>query len=89
LTKLSKYFRDGLNQKSGEMESPIIPVLIGNPRETLKLRDELLNNGILVGAVRPPTVPANSSRLRISLHSNIDEALVDELLKLLDPWKKN
>jgi 8-amino-7-oxononanoate synthase len=89
LMRLSKYFRDGLNQKSGAIESPIIPVLIGDPQETLRLRDELLSNGILVGAVRPPTVPVDSSRLRISLHSNINEALVDELLKLLDPWKKN
>ena len=89
LMRLSKYFRDGLNLKSGEMESPIIPVLIGDPRETLELRDKLLSKGILVGAVRPPTVPADSSRLRISLHSNINEALVDELLKLLDPWKTN
>ena len=89
LRSLSKYFREGLNQNSGEMESPIIPVLIGDPQETIELRDQLLSKGILVGAVRPPTVPANSSRLRISLHSNINEALVDELLKLLDPWKKN
>ena len=89
LRSLSKYFREGLNQYSVEMESPIIPVLIGDPQETIELRDQLLSKGILVGAVRPPTVPANSSRLRISLHSKINEALVDELLKLLDPWKKN
>ena len=89
LRSLSKYFREGLNQNSEEMESPIIPVLIGDPQETIELRDQLLSKGILVGAVRPPTVPANSSRLRISLHSKINEALVDELLKLLDPWKKN
>ena len=89
LRRLSKYFRDGLNQKSEEFESPIIPILIGDPQETLELRDKLLSDGFLVGAVRPPTVPANSSRLRISLHSKINEALVDELLNLLKPWKKN
>jgi 8-amino-7-oxononanoate synthase len=89
LRRLAKNFRDGLNQKSGEFESPIIPVLIGDPQETLELRDQLLSNGILVGAVRPPTVPADSSRLRISLHTKINVALVDELLQLLEPWKKN
>ncbi len=89
LKKLSKYFRDGLNQNSGEFESPIVPVLIGDPLKTLELRDQLLSNGILVGAVRPPTVPANTSRLRISLHSMITESTVDDLLKLLGPWKKN
>lgn len=89
LRNLSKYFRAGLNQKTVEIESPIIPILIGDPQKTLEIRDQLLSNGILVGAVRPPTVPANSSRLRISLHSNINESLVDELLKKLDLWKKN
>jgi 8-amino-7-oxononanoate synthase len=89
IRSLSKYFRKGLNQKSGEIESPIIPILIGDPQETLKLRDQLLNNGILVGAVRPPTVPADSSRLRISLNSKTSESLVDELITILEPWKKN
>jgi 8-amino-7-oxononanoate synthase len=89
LRSFSKYFRESLNQKSGEIESPIIPILIGDPQETLKLRDQLLKNGILVGAVRPPTVPADSSRLRISLHSNISESILDELIKILEPWMKN
>jgi 8-amino-7-oxononanoate synthase len=89
MRSLSKYFRECLNQKSGVVESPIIPILIGDPQKTLKLRDQLLNNGILVGAVRPPTVPEDSSRLRISLHSKISESLVDELIKILKPWKKN
>ena len=89
MRRLSKYFRDGFNRKSGEFESPIIPILIGDPQETLELRDKLLSDGFLVGAVRPPTVPVNSSRLRISLHSKMNEALVDELLNLLEPWKKN
>ena len=89
MRSLSKYFRECLNQKPGVIDSPIIPILIGDPQETIKLRDQLLNNGILVGAVRPPTVPADSSRLRISLHSKISESLVDELIKILEPWKKN
>lgn len=88
LKSLSKYFRESLNQNSGVFESPIVPVLIGDPQETIELRNKLLEKGILVGAVRPPTVPADSSRLRISLHSNITESVVDELLNLLEPWKK-
>jgi 8-amino-7-oxononanoate synthase len=89
MRSLSKYFRECLNQKPGVIDSPIIPILIGDPQETIKLRDQLLNNGILVGAVRPPTVPADSSRLRISLHSKTTESLVDKLIKILEPWKKN
>ncbi|MBC8283963.1 MAG: 8-amino-7-oxononanoate synthase, partial [Nitrospinae bacterium] len=84
LRNLSKFFRNALDQQKQEFESPIIPILIGDPKETMVLRDRLLENGILVGAVRPPTVPGETSRLRISLHSDVDEALIDELLNLLN-----
>lgn len=84
LRKLSRYFRKALNQKNNEFESPIIPVLIEDPKETMVLRDRLLENGILVGAVRPPTVPGNTSRLRISLHSGVEKSLVDEILNILN-----
>ena len=57
--------------------------------ETIVLRDRLLEKGILVGAVRPPTVPGNTSRLRISLHTGVKESLVDELIYLINTWKKN
>ena len=57
--------------------------------ETIVLRDRLLEKGILVGAVRPPTVTRNTSRLRISLHTGVEESLVDELISLLNKWKKN
>ena len=86
---LSKYFRSSLKPNNILYESPIIPILIGDPMETLILRDSLLEKGILVGAVRPPTVPERSSRLRISLHSGVEKSLVDEILKLLNKCNKN
>lgn len=89
IRKLSKYFRNSLEQNSLSYESPIIPVLIEDPKETIILRDRLLEKGILVGAVRPPTVPGKTSRLRISLHSGVEKTLVDELLSFLNTWKKN
>ncbi|MDC0206349.1 8-amino-7-oxononanoate synthase [Nitrospinae bacterium] len=89
IRKLSKYFRNSLEQNSLSYESPIIPVLIEDPKETIILRDRLLEKGILVGAVRPPTVPGKTSRLRISLHSGVEKTLVDELLFFLNTWKKN
>ena len=89
IRKLSKYFRNSLDQNSLLYESPIIPVLIEDPKETIILRDRLLEKGILVGAVRPPTVPGKTSRLRISLHSGVEKTLVDELLSFLNTWKKN
>ena len=58
--------------------------MVEDPMETLKLRDSLLEKGILVGAVRPPTVPEKTSRLRISLHSGVEKSLVDKILKFLN-----
>jgi len=89
LRNLSKYLRKALNSPGKVYESPIIPILIGDPHKTLEIRDKLLDKGILVGAVRPPTVPANTSRLRVSLNSEVNESTVNELLNILGEWKKN
>lgn len=51
----------------GASASQIIPVIVGGEAETLALGAELERRGMLVGAIRPPTVPQGSSRLRISL----------------------
>jgi 8-amino-7-oxononanoate synthase len=49
--------------------SPIVPIIIGEERKTIKISKILFNEGFLVGAIRPPTVPINSSRLRIAFNS--------------------
>jgi len=86
LINLSKYLRKSVSTSSEDYLSPIIPVLIGDPQKTIKLRDTLLEKGILVGAVRPPTVPANTSRLRISLNSGINKSVLNELLNILGDY---
>jgi 8-amino-7-oxononanoate synthase len=45
----------------------VVPVLIGDTQETVRIGAVLRDRGILVGAVRPPTVPEGTSRLRISV----------------------
>jgi 8-amino-7-oxononanoate synthase len=69
----------------GASASQIIPVVIGGESETLQLAARLEERGLLVAAIRPPTVPAGTSRLRISLsaaHSAADvEALAEVLIK--------
>jgi 8-amino-7-oxononanoate synthase len=63
--------------------TPIQPLVVGDARETVRVSDALAARGILVPAIRPPTVPAGTARLRISLsaaHSHADiAALVDAL----------
>jgi len=88
LRSLSKYLRNAINPTGEIFESPIIPILVGDPEETINLQNVLLEKGILVGAVRPPTVPANTSRLRLSLNSETNKSLVDEVLNILKEWKK-
>ncbi len=45
----------------------IIPVLIGDEKTTMEITEKLLENGIYVQGIRPPTVPENMCRLRISV----------------------
>ena len=89
LQRVSESFRGMIGLAEQELmtpSSPIVPVLIGDPVKTLELRNSLLQQGIMVGAVRPPTVPPHTSRLRISLHTNVTEDALEELRAILKPW---
>ncbi|MBC8283238.1 MAG: 8-amino-7-oxononanoate synthase [Nitrospinae bacterium] len=89
LQKISRKFRKIvklIEQEGTSPFSPIVPVLIGDPVKALQLRDTLLQQGIMVGAVRPPTVPPLTSRLRISLHTGVTQQTLEELGAILDPW---
>lgn len=76
----------GAGFECGASASQIVPVIIGAEAETLALANKLEARGILVAAIRPPTVPPGTSRLRLSLsaaHSAQDvAALADALLDL-------
>lgn len=63
----------------GAADGHIIPVRIGNPVRTMAAVAELRRRGFLVGGVRPPTVPAGTSRLRISVSAVHPLELVDAL----------
>ncbi|HHS48931.1 MAG TPA: 8-amino-7-oxononanoate synthase [Desulfurella acetivorans] len=57
----------------GNSVSQIIPVILKTNEAVLKAQKLLITKGIFVGAIRPPTVPKNTSRLRISLRADLDE----------------
>ncbi len=59
--------------------APIVPIILGDPEATLAAADSLTGRGHLVAAIRPPTVPQKTSRLRISLTAAHSAADVDEL----------
>jgi len=88
LQKKSKYVRDKLTKldfNCMESESQIIPILIGDTKKTIEVSEFLFQNGIFASAIRPPTVPKNQSRLRITISATHTD---EELEKLLDVFKK-
>ncbi|MEW5774776.1 MAG: 8-amino-7-oxononanoate synthase [Thermodesulfobacteriota bacterium] len=56
---------------TGDSATQIIPVLLGPAEAALRARDALLAHGVYVAAIRPPTVPPNTARLRISLRADL------------------
>lgn len=69
--------------------TPIQPILVGGSRQAVALAGMLRARGIMVGAIRPPTVPANSARLRVTLSAAHSEAQVDRLLEALgESWRQ-
>jgi 8-amino-7-oxononanoate synthase len=64
--------------------TPIVPVVLGDEATALAAADALLAQGLLVPAIRPPTVPVGTSRLRVALSAAHTDAQVDRLVAALD-----
>jgi 7-keto-8-aminopelargonate synthetase-like enzyme len=63
--------------------SPIIPIVCGSEARALAAADALAARGLLVTAIRPPTVPPGTSRLRVALSAVHSEEQVDRLAAAL------
>jgi len=86
LAALIRQFRQGAEQIGLQLmdsPTPIQPILIGDSAQALKLSRLLRERGLLVTAIRPPTVPAGSARLRVTLSAAHSEAQVQLLLNAL------
>ncbi|WP_045499910.1 8-amino-7-oxononanoate synthase [Vibrio hyugaensis] len=72
LTELSEVYRDSFNDLDGfvETQTSIKPFIIGESELALQVASACRQNGIWVSAIRPPTVPKGTSRLRITLTAN-------------------
>lgn len=64
----------------GPSASPIIPLLIGRAEVALRFAEHLLSNGIYAPAIRPPTVPEHTSRIRITVTSEHTSEHIDKAL---------
>jgi 8-amino-7-oxononanoate synthase len=68
------------SESRGGYPSPIVPVIIGDESRALAASDRLLAHGLWVPAIRPPTVPKGTSRLRVTLSSIHTDEQVDRLI---------
>ncbi|KTB94940.1 8-amino-7-oxononanoate synthase [Pseudomonas syringae ICMP 11293] len=87
LTRLIQQFRRGAEQIGLQLMdsfTPIQPIMIGDAGRALHLSQLLRERGLLVTAIRPPTVPAGSARLRVTLSAAHSEADVQLLLNTLE-----
>jgi 8-amino-7-oxononanoate synthase len=83
LRKLQALLQTGLQALCWPLassETPIQPLMVGSNEAALRVSERLQIQGILVPAIRPPTVPANTARLRISLSAAHD---VDDVQRLV------
>ncbi|WP_044423849.1 8-amino-7-oxononanoate synthase [Pseudomonas savastanoi] len=87
LASLIQQFRQGAEQVGLQLMdsfTPIQPILIGDAGRALRLSQLLRERGLLVTAIRPPTVPAGSARLRVTLSAAHSKADVQLLLEALE-----
>jgi 8-amino-7-oxononanoate synthase len=62
---------------------PILPLIVGEDQQCLNLQRQLELSGLLTAAIRPPTVPEGSARLRLVLHRCLPDETLESLLKAL------
>jgi 8-amino-7-oxononanoate synthase len=86
LLQMAKNLRQALQAKGfdiGRSASQIVPVIVGQPERAMAMAAALMDQGIFCPAIRPPSVPPGTSRLRISLtseHTEDDAARLVEAL---------
>ncbi len=88
LAELIDYFRvkaNGLACRLMPSTTAIQPLIIGDSERALQISDALFDAGIHVTAIRPPTVPNGTARLRVTLSAEHDRSHIDRLIGSLQP----
>jgi 8-amino-7-oxononanoate synthase len=73
----------GFNLPTAAQDSPILPLIFGTEQSALAASRDLQTRGLLVPAIRPPTVPRGTSRLRVTLCSDHTDEDVEQLVQAL------
>lgn len=80
------YFRQCCSESAipvSASQTAIQPLLIGDDEKAMRISQQLFDRGLLVTAIRPPTVPEGTSRLRITLSAKHSHQHIDQLLEAL------
>lgn len=83
LLKMSDWFQNELKIAGFnvmETKTPIIPIMVGPADKAVEFNKSLLEEGIYIPAIRPPSVPDGTSRLRVSLMATHTEQVLEEAL---------
>jgi 8-amino-7-oxononanoate synthase len=64
---------------------PVLPLLVGDDQRSLDLQQQLEAAGLLAVAIRPPTVPPGTARLRLVLRHDLPAGTLERLLQALGP----
>jgi 8-amino-7-oxononanoate synthase len=67
----------------------IVPCLTQSEQQALELSQLLREQGFKVPAIRPPTVPAGTARLRFSIHTGVQETTLEQIVAILCKWRES
>jgi glycine C-acetyltransferase len=73
---------ESLGYSLGSSRSQILPLMIGDANQCMKLSEDLLQRGVFAQGIRPPTVPPGTSRLRITLMATHTREHIEHALKV-------
>jgi len=91
LRENASYMRKGLRSlgfNTLESETQIMPVMVGSPADTVNMAKELFDKGLFIQAIRPPAVPENSSRLRLTVMATHEKSDLEKALSILEKTGK-
>lgn len=85
LYHLSQFLKDKLQEKNLQIlgDSYIISLILGDNKKALAIAQILEKGGIFAPAIKEPTVPKNTARIRFSLHAGLDQNDLEQILELL------
>ncbi len=85
LQRHQQALREGLRRRGwrvlGEAPAPMLAVQVGEPEDAVALSERLRARGVLAPAVRPPTVPRGTSRVRLAARADMSEEIVERVVE--------